>query len=185
MMHSFLGLGVLAAQGAQEATAAATQSFVGFSPWELLVTICNTLITFLIIRKFLFKPVHKMMAAREEEVRAMYADAERSQTEADSLRTEYTARLSKAKEEAAEITRSATHRATVRSEEILKDATKQAAEMVHKAETSIEQERKKTMNELKNEIGGLSVMIAAKVVEKDINEADHKRLIEDFIDKVG
>lgn len=161
------------------------QSFVGFTPWEIIVTICNTLITFLIIKKFLFKPVRKMVAAREEEVQAMYSEAARSQTEAESLRAEYTARLAKAKEEAAEITKSATRRATIRSEEILKDASKQAADMVQKAEASIEQERKKAMNEIKDEIGGLSVLIASKVVEKDINEADHKRLIEDFINKVG
>lgn len=160
-------------------------SFVGFTPWEIIVTICNTLITFLIIKKFLFKPVRKMMAAREEEVQAMYSEAERSQTEAEQLRAEYTERLAKAKEEAADITKSATRRATVRSEEILKEAAKQASDMVQKAESSIEQERKKAMNEIKDEIGGLSVMIASKVVEKDINEADHKRLIEDFIDKVG
>lgn len=160
-------------------------SFVGFTPWEIIVTICNTLITFLIIKKFLFKPVRKMMAAREEEVQSMYSEAERSQTEAEQLRAEYTERLAKAKEEAADITKSATRRATIRSEEILKEATKQASDMVQKAEASIEQERKKAMNEIKDEIGGLSVMIASKVVEKDINEADHKRLIEDFIDKVG
>lgn len=161
------------------------RSFVGLSAWELIVTICNTLITFLIIKKFLFKPVRKMIAAREEEVRAIYSEAERNQTEAEALRAEYTERLAKAKEEASEITKSATRRATVRSEEILKDATKQASDMMQKAEVTIEQERKKAMNEIKDEIGGLSVMIASKVVEKDINEADHKRLIEDFIDKVG
>ena len=57
--------------------------------------------------------------------------------------------------------------------------------MVRKAEESIELEKKKTLNEIKDEIAGLSVMIASKVVEKEINEADHKRMIEDFISKVG
>ncbi|MCB6364833.1 F0F1 ATP synthase subunit B [Intestinibacillus massiliensis] len=161
------------------------QSFVGFSPWELIVTICNTLITFLIIKKFLYKPVRKMLAQREEEVQSMYSEAENAQTEAEKLRAEYTERLAKAKEEAASITKSATHRATVRGEEILKEASQQAADMVKKAETSIEQERKKAMNEIKDEITGLSVMIASKVIEKDINEDDHKRMIEDFISKVG
>ena len=161
------------------------QSFVGFSPWELIVTICNTLITFLIIKKFLYKPVRKMLAQREEEVQSMYSEAENAQTEAEKLRAEYTERLAKAKEEAASITKSATHRATVRGEEILKEASQQAADMVKKAETSIEQERKKAMNEIKVEITGLSVMIASKVIEKDINEDDHKRMIEDFISKVG
>ncbi len=161
------------------------QSFVGLNWFSLLVTVCNTLITFAIVRKFLFNPVRAMIAARQAEVQDMYKEAEQSQTEAEKLRAEYTTRLAKAKEEAAEITKSASHRATVRSEEILKEASQQAADMMQKAEVSIEQERKKARNEIKQEITGLSVMIASKIVEKDISEQDHKRMIEDFISKVG
>ncbi len=161
------------------------QSFVYINWWNILVTMCNTLITFAIIKKFLFKPVRKMLAAREEEVQAMYGNAEKAQTEAEQMRSEYTERLAKAKEEAAEIVGSATRRATVRSEEILKESSQQAAAMMKKAENTIEQERKKAMNELKDEVASLSVMIASKVVERDVKEADHERFIEEFIDKVG
>ena len=161
------------------------QSFVYINWWNILVTMCNTLITFAIIKKFLFKPVRKMLAAREEEVQAMYGNAEKIQTEAEQMRSEYTERLAKAKEEAAEIVGSATRRATVRSEEILKESSQQAAAMMKKAESTIEQERKKAMNELKDEVASLSVMIASKVVERDIKDADHERFIEEFIDKVG
>ena len=157
------------------------EAFVSIGWWEILVTMCNTLITFAIIKKFLFKPVRKMLAQREEEVKTIYSAAEQAQTEAEQKRTEYTERLSKAKEEAAEIVGSATRRATVRSEEILKESSQQAAAMMKKAETTIEQERKKAMNEL----ASLSVMIASKVVERDVKESDHERFIEEFIDKVG
>ena len=108
------------------------QSFVYINWWNILVTMCNTLITFAIIKKFLFKPVRKMLAAREEEVQAMYGNAEKAQTEAEQMRSEYTERLAKAKEEAAEIVGSATRRATVRSEEILKESSQQAAAMMKK-----------------------------------------------------
>lgn len=101
------------------------------------------------------------------------------------MKKDYTESMANAKQEAAEITQTATRRATARSEEILAEATRQAVDLKKKAEQSIEQERKKAMNEIKDEIAGLSVMIASKVVEKDINADDHKRLIEDFIDKVG
>ena len=161
------------------------QAFVSIGWWEILVTMCNTLITFLIIKKFLFKPVKKMLAAREEEVKAIYSNAEKAQSEAEQMRSEYTVRLSKAKAEAAEFVGSATRRATVRSEEILRESSQQAAAMMKKAENTIEQERKKAMNELKDEVASLSVMIASKVVERDVKEADHERFIEEFIDKVG
>ena len=56
---------------------------------------------------------------------------------------------------------------------------------VIRAAADIEQEKKKAINEAKDEIGGLAMDIAGKVVEKEINEADHKKLIDDFISKVG
>ena len=161
------------------------QQFVSSGGWNILVTICNTIITFLIVKKFLFKPVRKMLAARAEEVQAMYDQAEADRAEAAAMKKDYTESIANAKAEAAQITQSATRRATVRSEEILAEASRQATDLKKKAEQSIEMERKKAMNEIKDEIADLSIMIASKVVEKDINEADHKRMIEDFIDKVG
>lgn len=161
------------------------QEFVSIGWWNIVVTICNTLITFLIVKKFLFGPVRKMMASRTEEVQTMYTAAEKAQSEAETMRSEYTERLAKAKEEAAEIVSSATRRATVRSEEILKESSQQAANMLKKAENNIEMERKKAMNDIKNEVASLSVMIASKVVERDVTQADHDRFIEEFIDKVG
>lgn len=161
------------------------QEFVNINWWSILVTICNTLITFLIIKLLLFKPVKRMLSSREEEVQAMYLSAEKAQTEAESMRQEYTERLSRAREEAAGIVGSATRRATMRSEEILKESSQQAAAMMKKAENNIAQERKKAMNELKDEVAGLSLMIASKVVEHDVKVADHERFIKAFIDKVG
>ena len=162
-------------------TEALYEAFVSIGWWEILVTMCNTLITFLIIKKFLYKPVRKMLAARSEEVQSMYATAEKAQSEAEQMRSEYTERLSKAKEEAAEIVGSATRRAAERSDEILRESSQQASAMVKKAE----QERIKAHKELKDEVADLSVMIASKIVERDVKPEDHERFIEDFIDKVG
>ena len=161
------------------------QEFVSIGGWNIFVTLFNTLITFLIVKFLLFKPVRKVLAARAEEVQNMYDQAEADLNEAAKMKKDYAESIANAKKEANEITQSATRRATVRSEEILAEANRQVQDMKKKAEQSIEQERKKAMNEIKDEIAGLSVMIASKVVEKDINEDDHKRMIEDFIDKVG
>ena len=151
-------------------TEALYEAFVSIGWWEILVTMCNTLITFLIIKKFLYKPVRKMLAARTEEVESMYSTAEKAQSEAEQMRSEYTERLSKAKEEAAEIVGSATRRAAERSDEILSESS---------------QQRIKAHKELKDEVADLSVMIASKIVERDVKPEDHERFIEDFIDKVG
>ena len=138
-------------------TEALYEAFVSIGWWEILVTMCNTLITFLIIKKFLYKPVRKMLAARSEEVQSMYATAEKAQSEAEQMR----------------------------SDEILRESSQQASAMVKKAERVIEQERIKAHKELKDEVADLSVMIASKIVERDVKPEDHERFIEDFIDKVG
>ena len=54
-----------------------------------------------------------------------------------------------------------------------------------KSYTDIEQSKKKAINEAKDTIGGLAMDIAGKVVEKEINENDHKKLIDEFINNVG
>ena len=83
------------------------QSFVTIGWWELCVTICNLLITFLIVKKFLFGPINKMLEARENEVRELYATAEADRTAAETMKRDYTASIANAKDEAAQITANA------------------------------------------------------------------------------
>ncbi|MBS5150330.1 MAG: F0F1 ATP synthase subunit B [Butyricicoccus pullicaecorum] len=162
-----------------------TRAFVDLNLWSLFVTICNTLITFLIIKRFLYKPLRKMLAAREQEVRELYTHAETDRREAEAMKRDYTASIANAKQEAAEIVSNAQKRAEKRAEDIVEQANHEAAAAKQRAEESIEQERKKAMNQMKDEIAGLSMLIASKVVEREVNPEDHKRLIDDFIDKVG
>lgn len=161
------------------------EAFVSIGWWEILVTMCNTLITFAIIKKFLFKPVRKMLAQREEEVKTIYSAAEQAQTEAEQKRTIHRASL---EGEGGRQPRFVWLRYPPRDraqrggpQGVLAAGCRYDEE----GETTIEQERKKAMNELKDEVASLSVMIASKVVERDVKEADHERFIEDFIDKVG
>lgn len=162
-----------------------TRAFVDLNLWSLFVTICNTLITFLIVKRFLYKPLRKMLAAREQEVRDLYTHAETDRREAEAMKRDYTASIANAKQEAAEIVSSAQKRAEKRAEDIVEQANHEAAAAKQRAEESIEQERKKAMNQMKDEIADLSMLIASKVVEREVNPEDHKRLIDDFIDKVG
>ena len=81
--------------------------------------------------------------------------------------------------------REATARAQKREEEIVSEAKAEAASIRAAAEADIAQERKKAVNDLKNEIGGMAVEIAGKVVEREIKESDHQALIDEFIRNVG
>jgi F-type H+-transporting ATPase subunit b len=161
------------------------QSFVSLGWWEIVVTLCNTLITFLIVKKFLYTPVKNMIVTRETELKDMKKQAKADRKAAADMRKEYNEKIKGAQKEAAEIIHNATQNAATRSDEILADASRQASRVMQKAEEDIQRERRKAVNEIKDEVAGLSVMIASKVVEKEITEDDHKRMIDEFISKVG
>ena len=75
--------------------------------------------------------------------------------------------------------------AASRSEEIISQAQQQAAQIKSKASSDIEMEKKKAINDAKNEISGLALAIAGKVVERELTEADQGNLIDRFIEELG
>ena len=161
------------------------ESIVGVNPWTALATFCNMIITFLILRHFLFKPVKKMIDDRQKEIDDLYEDAGRAKEEAQALEEDYRQHLAAAKSERDEILREAVTRAADKEREILAEANAQADAIREKAQADIAQERKKAVNELKNDLSGIAIDIAEKVTEKEISEKDHEALIEDFIRKMG
>ena len=159
--------------------------FVSINVWEMIFTLGNLLILFLLLKKFFFGKIRKMMVEREQEVQTMYVNAEKSQADGEKFKEEYEAKLKDANAESEEIVRTAVRKAQLKEEEIIKDAHEQAAAIMKHAETQIELEKKNAVNEIKNEISGMAVDIAAKVIERDINAEDHSALIDEFIDNMG
>ena len=162
-----------------------TQPLVTLVPWTMIAQFLNLMIQLFLIKKFLFKPVSDILEKRRQQTDKEIREAREAKEEADSLRTQYESGIAKAREEAARIVQSAQKEAQSRADEVMQEAQAKAAGIKAQAEADIAQERKKAINEVKNEIGGLAMDIAGKVVEKEINEADHKRLIEEFIQNVG
>ena len=162
-----------------------TLDLVSIVPWEIITQLINLLLLFLLLKHFLFKPVQNILNARQAEIDKSYADAETAQTRAEELRDEYEKRISDAKAEAADIAKAASRKAQAHYDEVVGTAKADAARLREKAEAQIEQEKKKAMNELKDEISGIAVEIASKVVEREIDEKDHEELISEFIKGVG
>ena len=161
------------------------QEFVSIAPWTMIFTWINLLILVLLMKKFLFKPVLNMLEARNKEVGEMYANAESAQKNAEEIEAEYTEKLSKAKEEASKIIKDAKHDATIRGEEIVDEAKKEASAILEKAHKEIQRDKETAMSEIKGDIADIAVHIAQKVIEKDLSEKDHEKLVEEFIDGWG
>ncbi len=161
------------------------EQIIGINPWTALFTFCNMIITFLLLKKFLFKPVKKMIDQRQKEIDDLYADAENSKAKAQEIQAEYESRLDSARAERDELMADAVKRAQKREQEIIAQAKDQAASMMTRAEADIAQEKKKALNQVKNEISSISVSIAQEVVGREISAADHERLVTEFIGKLG
>ena len=165
-------------------TASETQELVTLVPWTLIAQICNLFIQMFLIKKFLFKPVREILAKRQEKADAEIRKAEADKAEAAEIKSTYEKNMLEAREKANELLTSAQKTAASKSDEIIREANEQAVAIKAKAEADIAQERRKAVNEIKDEIGSMAMEIAGKVIEREINSEDHDRLINEFIEGV-
>lgn len=161
------------------------QDLVTIVPWNFVATICNLFIQVYLIKRFLFKPINAILEKRKAIADAEIQDAIQAKEEANAMKSEYEQNMKQAKNKASEILVSAQKTAAIQSEEILKEAAGEAAAIRAKAESDIAQKKRKAVNEIKDEIGTMAVDIAGKVIEREVSEKDHERLIDEFIANVG
>lgn len=161
------------------------EAFVGVNFFTMIFAWINLLILYLFLRKLLFKPVKNMIDSRQKEIDDMYSDAERSRTDAAAMKSEYEERIEHATEESEEILKKAVRRAQLREEEILAEANEKAARVLERAAEQVELEKKRAINEVKDEVSDMAISIAAAVIERDVDENEHRKLIDEFIDQMG
>ena len=138
--------------------------FLSIDFFTALFTLGNTVVLFLVLKKFLFQPVVKMIQDRQREIDDLYADADRAKREATDLQNQYQAKLSDATQTGERLVKEAMERGQQRQEEILRQANAEAEAILQKAQADIAQEKKQAISEAKNEIAGLAMEIAGKVV---------------------
>ena len=140
---------------------------------------------FLILKRFLFNPVHKVFAQRQSQVDKLYGDAEKDRAEAKDMKQEYEARLATAREEADGLVRNAVATAQRKGDAIVSEASQQASRIKQKAEEEITQERRQMLADVREEISDIAVSIASKVVEREVQKQDHENFVDEFIRNVG
>ena len=161
------------------------EAFIGVNPFTMVFAWINLLILYLFLKKLLFVPVKNMIDSRQKEIDDMYSDAESSKENADAMKLEYEEKLNKATEESEEILKKAVRRAQLREEEILREANKKAERIIERAEEQIELEKKQAVNHVKNQVSDMAIDIAALVIERDVDKAEHEAMIDDFINSIG
>ena len=161
------------------------QEFIGVDFWTALFVLLNTLTLFFVAKKFLFVPVKELIDSRQREVDEMYESAGKAKAEAQALEAEYKQKLSAAQETSERMVKEAVARGHNREEEIVRQANAEADAIREKAAADIAQEKKKAINDAKDEISGLAMAIAGKVVGRALTDADQSALVDRFIDELG
>lgn len=161
------------------------ESFIGINFWTALFTLLNFLALFFVLKRFLAGPVRKIIQERQKEIDDLYANAGSAQEKAQALESEYRKKLDLAAQTSEGMVREAVERGRRKEEEILRAANAEAAAIMDKAAVDIALEKKKAMNEAKDEITDMAMAIAEKVVGRELNSADQQGLVEKFINDLG
>ncbi len=153
--------------------------------WLIIISLCNLVILFLIIKKFLYKPVKKMIAERQNQLDKTYSEAEKTKLEAENDRREWSKRVSEAQNEADAIIENAQTQARRMGDKLTGDAKRRADGIISNAEEQAKLERKKAEDSVRKEIADVSVLIAEKMIGRTINESDRRNIIDEAISEIG
>ena len=162
-----------------------TMDIISVNIWQILISLVNLLLLFLIIKKFLFKPVMSVLEKRKQEIDGQYAEANAAIDEANLSKKQWEEKLAAAEDEAEAIIQTAAENAKYRGDKLIEDAQKRAESIVRVAESEAELERKKATDSMKQEIVEVSGALAEKLLERELNREDHKAIIESFIEEIG
>ena len=158
---------------------------ISINIWHILISLCNLILLFLVVKKFLFKPVKNLLASRQAELDHQYAAAAEAEQRAMDCKDAWEQKLSGAEDEANAIISDATDVAKRRADQIVSDAAKKAEGIVTRAEEEAILTRKKATEDMKREIVDVSSAIAEKMLEREVKEEDHRAMINSFIDQIG
>ena len=161
------------------------ESFIGINFWTALFILLNTLTIFFVAKQFLFIPVKNMIDSRQKEIDDMYASADNAKASAEAMQSEYQQKLSAAQATSERMVQEAVARGQAKEEEIIRQANSEAAAILDKAAADIAQEKKKAINDAKDEISEMAMAIAGKVVGRELTAADQSKLVDSFIDELG
>ena len=152
---------------------------------NIVWTVINLLIIYAIIRIFLFKPVNKILAARQAEIDRQFSDAQSAQDAAAELKKQYEDSMSGMAQEKTAVINEARGRAGEEYERIVADAHAQADKILADARTLADREQEKRMQQAQEEIADLVVAATAKIVASKTSAEEDRELYNQFLGKAA
>ena len=153
--------------------------------WHILISLCNLLILYLILKKFLFAPIRRALSERKASLDKQYSDADDAVAAANASRDEWDARMLEADAAAGDIVKKGSEQARLRADQIVAEARGKAGVIISDAKTQAEIERRRAQEDIKREIADVSTAVTEKLLDRELTESDHRALIDSLIADIG
>ncbi len=152
---------------------------------QLIWSLINFIVLFLLLRKFFWKQIIGIMESREKEIANNLEHAENAREEAVRMKEEYERTLAEAQSRANEIMAKATRKAEEIANEVREKAQAEAASILQRAQETIQREKEQALAELRDEVADMALQVAGKVLERSVSDDDNERLARKFLAEVG
>lgn len=152
---------------------------------NLVFTIINLLILFLLLKKFLFGPVVSVMEQRKALIEEQLSNAAKAEASANKLKDDYEETFKNADAQVVDIISDAKKNAKVEYDKIVADAHTQAGKIVENAEKNMEVQKEKALRDMESQIADLAMSAATKVINDKSSELDNAKLYDEFLGKAG
>ena len=158
---------------------------LGVEPVKLAIQAFNFLILLILLQRFAYKPLLRVMDERSSRIRNDLDEARRLREEGERDRETYRQQLNRARDEARAILEEANNVSARIREQAIIDAEQQNAVTLQRARDEIEREKNQAISELRREVGDLAIQVATQVVGRSLDSADQRRLVEDALVRVS
>ncbi len=155
-----------------------------FNPLSILLHVVNAAILLIALYFLLYKPVRKYMNARTEGVEKGLQDVLDAQEKVRQEQTKARADVEAARQQAADVIAQSVSQAQEQAQQILEDAHGSAEQTIRRARTESEFLRRNARNEMRDEVADLSIALASKILQREVKQDDHAKLVDDFLKKV-
>ena len=153
--------------------------------YQFILAALNLIILYLILRKILFKPVTEFMENRTKSIQDSIKDSEKQKADAEDMKRKYEKQLKEAKADSEKIIDEATAKANRISDKVIDDAKQEAQLILADARIEIEHEREQMIKAVRNEVAGLALAAATKVMEANMDKESNRVLVDKFLDEAG
>ena len=154
------------------------------NPVSLLMHLVNIVILYIVFRLLLYKPVAKFMKSRQERFAKEREELDAEKAEADAIRAQGDEILHKARSDAETQVAQIMAQADKDAKSIREEAQKQAGVIIENAKQEAQEEKRRQLEAMHDQVMELSVALASRILEREIKPEDHQKLMEEFLSEV-